>query len=50
MPADTVEVVVKLTGLGAVQAGMRQFRSAVTAPLEAMAETRLNPGRSSLFS
>ena len=37
MPADTVEVVVKLSGLGAVQAGMRQFRSAVTVPLEAMA-------------
>lgn len=37
MPADTVEVVVKLTGLGAVQAGMRQFRSAVSVPLEAMA-------------
>lgn len=35
MAADTVEVVVKLTGLGAVQAGMRQLRASVTAPLEA---------------
>ena len=40
MPADTVEVVVKLTGLGAVQAGMRQFRAAINGPLEAAA-TRL---------
>src|SRR5690606_38779254 len=37
MPADTIEVVVKLTGLGAVQAGMRQFRSAINGPLEAAA-------------
>ena len=37
MPADTVEVVVKLTGLGAVQAGMRSFRTAITGPLEAAA-------------
>jgi len=37
MPADTVEVVVKLTGLGAVQAGMRQFRAAINGPLEAAA-------------
>lgn len=34
MPADTVEVVVKLTGLATVQAGMRRLREAVTGPLE----------------
>ena len=35
MPADTVEVIVKLSGLATVQAGMRRLRDAVTAPLEA---------------
>ena len=40
MPADTVEVVVMLTGLGAVQAGMRQFRAGINGPLEA-APTRI---------
>ena len=46
MPADTVEVIVKLSGLATVQAGMRHFRDAVTAPLEAAASRVRNSGGS----
>ena len=38
MPADTVEVVVKLSGLAAVQAGMRRLRDSISGPLESAAQ------------
>jgi len=42
MPADTVEVVVKLSGLNAVQAGMRRLREVVSEPLTQMVSKARN--------